>query len=165
MRVMAAASSSRTLIPSSSCSTTSLAAASPRGSPLVIASLRVTQKWRGPGIGALRRGAVTLKSMRRITVCAEAVQGGDEPLDAKLDKAADEAGKGAEESKQVWSKSVEDLKAEAQRIADSTEENANKVIAIILRNHPALSLFFVLNIFLTAVHCNFLCFPACQGEG
>jgi hypothetical protein len=102
----------------------------------------VTQKWRAPGIGALRREAVTLKSMRRIAVRAEAVQGEDESLDEKLDKAADEAGKGAEESKQAWSKSVEDLKAEAQRIAETSEENANKVIAIIIRNHPALPLFF-----------------------
>ena len=142
MRVMAAASPSRTLIPSCSCSTTSPAAAAPRGSRHVIASLRVTQKWRAPGIGALRREAVTLKSMRRIAVRAEAVQGEDESLDEKLDKATDEAGKGAEESKQAWSKSVEDLKAEAQRIAETSEENANKVIAIIIRNHPALPLFF-----------------------
>lgn len=148
MRVMAAASPSRTLIPSSSCSTTSPAAAAPRGSRHVIASLRVTQKWRASGIGALRREAITLKSMRRIAVRAEAVQGEDDSLNEKLDKAADEAGKETEESKQAWAKSVEDLKVEAQRIAEATEENANKVIAIFIRNHPALSLFFVLNFFL-----------------
>jgi hypothetical protein len=86
-----------------------------RGGFGVVGSLRVERKVRG-------------LALRRIAVARASASGADEPLDYKVDKAASEAGREVDETKQSVGSAAEDLKDKASSEAEEGKQSLGSTV-------------------------------------